>query len=547
MSRKLFVIVRTIVAFIPGFFVLHAGPLNAQNHNQNPAQSPAQNPQALNAQATDLCSIAAGTFISGQYNVQQVLDNQALQVAQQQTGGTGRYQQLQNYGQPNNVIIDNPHFDQDQSYGQLFHFFCVTQHNTGSLQWELKFAPSNNKIVYYSFAPAQSPSAQNQQPQFPNNNQQPQFPNNNQQPQFPDNSQQPQFPNNNQQSQFPDNNQQLQLSNTNSQQRNQANQEAIKYNASPDPRNGGIISSYTPYPVSWKQLTNNQEFLYEGPNGIKVSSAFGSTFQFSSNPDGLQMLQMQGMQNTPPMSLQKIIDEFFMPVARQTNRELVRTYPLPDLAQYHKDFQARLFKSVPVQQEFQAHALEWKDNQGLSYVTALVIGVSHAFPISNWFMQGQYIVAENAHFEAASNAFLYGLKHTEINPKWLQIVNEKDARIAGRMWTEHRSRMDAIKARGEASRSISKIYSEISDINHAGYLNNQAIKDKGHAATVRAFTDTSLITNQETGERYEVSGHDNHHWVNDNGVHISTDNALFDPRTDETLKMFNWSKFNKEQ
>lgn len=323
--------------------------------------------------------------------------------------------------------------------------------------------------------------------------------------------------------------------------------EPIKYFSDPDSRFKGMISGYTPYPASWKQQLGHKEFYYDGPNGIKVSNTFGQIYQFANNQDGLEMLQMEGAKNTPPYSIQKIVDELFMPTARQSKRELVKTYPLEEYAQTRKDFLARLFKSVPVRESVTAYALEWKDDQGLSYITVLSVVVSEAFPISSWFVQGQYLVAENDYFESARDAFLYGLVHTEVNPKWLETVNQRDAQIAGRSWAAHESRMNAIKARGEASKSIADIYSEISDISHAGFLERSNIQSKGHSASIRATNETTLIANQNTGERYEVEGNNNYHWVNSNGVHIATDNSLFDPRTDEQLKMFDWSQFQAEQ
>ena len=191
--------------------------------------------------------------------------------------------------------------------------------------------------------------------------------------------------------------------------------------------------------------------------------------------------------------------------------------------------------------------MEWKDDKGLSYITVVTVVVSEAFPVSTWYLQGQYLVAENAHFEQARDAFLYGLIHTEVNPKWLQVVNQKDAERAGRSWAAHNSRMAAIQSRSKASKSVSDIYSEISDISHAGYLERSSIQSHGQSASVRAINESSLISNHDTGERYQVDGNHNHHWVNSNGVYIATDNPLFDPRTDEQLKMFEWSQFQKER
>ncbi len=488
--------------------------------------------QNLNAQAQNICGVAVDTFITGKVNAEQFLDQQALQIALRQTSGTGRYQQLQAFGSANALFIDNPHFDNDQSYGQLFHFYCTSQHQTGSLLWELKFAPSINKLVYFTFAPGQAPGSPQQRP----HDQQPGISADIQQPRISGDAQQPTFPVGDQQP--------PRLQNNDTQSRLLS--EPVKYISVPDPRHGGIVSSYIPFPTSWKPLSNDKEYIFEGPNSTRVSGAFSFGFQFSNNNDGLQMLQLQGLKNTPPYALKQIIDEFFMPLAREKNRELIRTYPLPDLAQRSADLDARLFKAVPVQQSYDGYALEWKDNQGLSYVTAITVTVSQAFPISNWSVLGQYMVARHADFEQARDAFLYALIHTETNPEWLHRVNAIEAKRANIRWQDHRSRMSVIESRGASSRSVAKIYGEISDITHAGYLNRSAIQSAGQKNLVRAIGGSSVIINQDSGERYQVDGNHKYNWVNNNGVHVGTENALFDPRTDEQLKMFDWSQFRNE-
>lgn len=117
--------------------------------------------QDLTSEATTLCSVATGALISGQVPAQQVLGQQALQIALQQTGGTGIYQQLRNMGPAVNYFISNPHFDQDAYLGQIFHTFCTSQHQGGLIQWNLKFAPSTQKIEFFemNIGQPQSPQA----------------------------------------------------------------------------------------------------------------------------------------------------------------------------------------------------------------------------------------------------------------------------------------------------------------------------------------------------------------------------------------------------
>ncbi|MEM7378553.1 MAG: hypothetical protein AAF460_13740, partial [Pseudomonadota bacterium] len=309
----------------------------------------------------------------------------------------------------------------------------------------------------------------------------------------------------------------------------------------------GVVSLYTPFPATWSQQKGNREFGFFGPNGVKVSNAFGQLFSFTSYADGQQILFQQNTPNTPPMSIEQIIDRFFMPTAREHKRELVRHYPLPGLTQLMREFQARLFKAVPVQETVSSYAMEWRDDAGLSYITTLTVTVSEAFPISTWYFNGQYMQAETAHFAAARDAYLYGVEHTETNPRWIQLTNERDARRAGRSWAAHQSRMAAIQSRAEASRSVADIYNEISDISHAGFLERSDMVSQGQAASVRGIAEQTLIGDQRTGERYTVDGQSQYHWVNTNGVYVGTDNPAFDPRTDRRLNMFDWTRFQAER
>ena len=129
-----------------------------------PAQ--AQDPTTT---ATNLCAIAVGIFSNSQYNRQQVLGAQPLQIAMEQTGGSGVYPELQAIGPATRFYIENPHFDQDNYLGELFHFYCTSQHQTANVKWDLKFAASTGRIEYFAFEfdQAQTPTQQTPQQQVP--------------------------------------------------------------------------------------------------------------------------------------------------------------------------------------------------------------------------------------------------------------------------------------------------------------------------------------------------------------------------------------------
>lgn len=133
----------------------------------------AQDPTAT---ATNLCAIAVGIFTNSQYNAHQVLGAEPLQIAMEQTGGSGIYPELQALGPATTFFIDNPHFDDHDYLGQLFHFTCTSQHQATVVNWDLKFAASTGKIEDYSFEfkRPQAPAQQTQQQQPSPNQQVPQ-------------------------------------------------------------------------------------------------------------------------------------------------------------------------------------------------------------------------------------------------------------------------------------------------------------------------------------------------------------------------------------
>jgi len=103
--------------------------------------------------------------------------------------------------------------------------------------------------------------------------------------------------------------------------------------------------------------------------------------------------------------------------------------------------------------------------------------------------------------------------------------------------------MNAIKQRGDSARNLAKTYSEIADISRAGYISNSNMMEQGRTNMLRATNGESLISNADTGETYQVTSGSKHYWMNNNGEYIGTDNALFDPRTNNTLNSMEWSKF----
>jgi hypothetical protein len=305
--------------------------------------------------------------------------------------------------------------------------------------------------------------------------------------------------------------------------------------------NTGLVSESIPFPSSWRQVTNSREYTFEGPNNLKVSGTFGKHFTYNSPT------AMYGATNTPPMNIQQIIDTYFMPVAQQTNRKLLTKYELPAHGNKMLQYQNQLWEYMPSRKTVKAYGIEWQDSNNMKYITLLYISNNQSSMGSNWGFFGNYLQARSQDFEVAKNAYLKGIEKTRYNPQQIAMHNQNEMRKAGIRNSIHQQRMAAIKARGNAILNTGKIYSEISDISHAGYLNRNNINSHGHTKTISGINETVTIANHNSGEHYSVPMGNKHYWVAGDGTYFGTDNSLYNPNTDQKLYDKNWTQFEIEQ
>lgn len=296
----------------------------------------------------------------------------------------------------------------------------------------------------------------------------------------------------------------------------------------------GMVMAVIPFPKSWKQA-NSKEFAYVGPNGIKVSGEFGRNFTYN-NP--------YGGQNTPPMNLQQIIEAFFMPIAKQTQRKLLKTYELPEVAKNKYNYLASLWEYAPSQKTVQAYGLEWEDSQNTKYITVLVLTDNKSQLGSYWTFFGQFLQAPSQNFETAKNQFIYGLANTQYNPAQIAAHNNSEIQRANASSANHNARMGALKQQGNAIANTGKIYSEISDINHNGYMNTSRMNDAGHSKSVDGIYGTTTVYNpNQSGQSYKVESYDNYYYGNNQGTVLSTDNSLYNPNLDPNYNNQDWTKY----
>ena len=306
----------------------------------------------------------------------------------------------------------------------------------------------------------------------------------------------------------------------------------------------GIPFGIMPIPQSWNKKSKNQEnILFEGPNGVKVYDEQFFTFSYHEDPQRRYFMQQNGTNVQPLKSLERVINEDFKPFLQNKGITFVRQYPLPQLAQNDKRFDNYLFKATPVNKQFQCMVTEWKDQNGNLSVGVVRYFISQYTSIGgiDWGYTINSLDASQGAYGNAKNALINALLKLQINPQWVKANNQHFSQLAQQNNANHQQRMASIKAQGQAILNNGRINSSILDSNHESWKRRNAISDAGQANAVNGIWERSNMTDQ-SGNTYQVEGYDNNVWMNGNNEYIGTDNSNWNPNIDNATNGENWEQ-----
>lgn len=326
---------------------------------------------------------------------------------------------------------------------------------------------------------------------------------------------------------------------------NMAQNNSIQYFNTVDSQNG-IVMSRVPFPADWKKETTG-EYAFTGPNGIKIQKDRGSSFMFSNDQQTNQMYQQSGMQVQFPKSIDQVIEEGFMTYANKINRKLVRKYPLPQLAAWDKQFDDQLYKSMPSQKSFNVMALEWRDPDGTSFLTILHHTVSQDQYGGYWSINYSVLETPENIFEQAKTQYINGLLNQQINPQWLQAVNQKDMQIAQQSNAGHQQRMADIKSFGDRNTANYNSRMAAMDQNMESWKSNQAAGDRNQERFVDYINGNTNVSDPNTGQTYKVEAGSNQYWMNNQGEYIKSDNSNYNPNQDDNINNQTWTEYQEAQ
>ncbi|THH37818.1 hypothetical protein [Neolewinella litorea] len=332
--------------------------------------------------------------------------------------------------------------------------------------------------------------------------------------------------------------------------------EPTKYNEVLD-RKSGMVQARFPIPQSWRVNHPEAPIFAEGPDGLRIHRQESQQYAWSSDPMMQQTIRMQGTyQLMQPQTLQQILENYVRPNAANQGYSFVGEAPAPEVA----GFWQRLYNAMPntgSRRSVDARVTEWDTPNGKSLILLVLTQTTNGQLLIWNLMSTEMESAANA-YNRHRNAYLYSYANGQLNPAWIRHMNgelasqlrENDRQFAeesARSASAHRQRMQAIAARGTAASAAGQTYSDILDISHQGFLSRSNINDAGHARTIDAISGTALIGNHETGEHYSVPAGANYYWVSSQGTYFGTDNALFNPNTDQRTNDTEWTKFAVER
>jgi len=313
----------------------------------------------------------------------------------------------------------------------------------------------------------------------------------------------------------------------------------LKYFNIVDTQNGMVIERL-PFPEKWQKHTSG-EFAYTGPNGIKVLGERGMNYAFSNDPYTLQLYQSTGMQVAQPLTIEQVVEQVLVPYGNSINRKKTKTYPLNQIADFYKNFDAMLFKVDQNPKHFKAIGIEWIDPDGTKWLTVLHHYVEQGPNHIYWGFAGSAIGAPSAYFEEAKIDYLNGLINRQLNPKWISSMNQQSEYTIRKSNEAHAQREAAFK-RGVAERQ--KQYEanlELRERNQKQWEASLDAKDRRQERISDYILGKTNVKDPTSGERYKIDPTHDHYWINTHGEYVGSDNYKYDPNKDDFINNRTWN------
>lgn len=300
------------------------------------------------------------------------------------------------------------------------------------------------------------------------------------------------------------------------------------------------VFAMMPLPMDWRINTSGPAMI-ESPDGLRVYSLPLHFFVYTDDPYTMQLYAQSGQPVRRNTEIEQLIREDLMPIAQREGSKFIKQYPVEEVANADRDYDALLFKVMPSQQKFNAAVTEWEDKNGNPYLIIIHQNASYANNLLNWGYYCQAMEAPKPVYGKAKERLLYALAHTRYNPKNVEAYNISEAQKANASMAAHNQRMAVMQQNFNASqRAFESKRDAINASIMANYNSNNAASDKSHNRFLNYIKEQETVS--ANGQRYQVQGGSNQYWVNQNHQYQGSNDPNYDPNRNQETVNQTWTE-----
>ncbi|WP_253998820.1 hypothetical protein [Myxococcus qinghaiensis] len=301
-----------------------------------------------------------------------------------------------------------------------------------------------------------------------------------------------------------------------------------------------------PLPDNW--IVNNGRAAMSGPGNVNVYMLPLKTFMFSGDPMMQQVYARSGQAMRPFHSIEQVIQQDLVPIAKKDGAKLVKQYDAPPIAASDKSFSDLLYKVGPMRQLFLAKVTEWADKNGAPYMMVTHLTATDMGNMVNWSYYSHALDAPKERYEESKEVVLNALANTRYNPEYVQAYNQNEMARERASWAAHNQRMQANKAAFEAQqRAFHEKNDAINQAIASNYANSNAASDRNHHRFMNYIKDEETVRNPKDGKRHQVESGANQYWMNGNGQYVPSKDPNYNPNRDPNLNHQEWTETEVEE
>lgn len=305
-----------------------------------------------------------------------------------------------------------------------------------------------------------------------------------------------------------------------------------------------------PLPAQWKLDTEHApgEPSVVGPDGIKGYDTPFKAFSFPLDALSRQVYRQSRQKKRRFKSMEKVIEQDFVPDGTKQGKRLVRTYEIPELAEVDERYNSQLYEALPSRKRFMAVATEWEDEQGEPSLILIRLRVSEGQGTQFWSYFSHRLEAPRAAYEKAKADLLYAVLNTEHNLAFIAASNQKEKVKSEAFWRNHRRSMNANQRNFEAQqRAVVEANNATNDAIMKGWRDRNEASDRMHGKAIDSIRDEQNMRDPSTGQTYKVESGSDQYWKNDQGEYIKSDDRFYNPNRDPNVNNQDWAEMEEQR